>query len=267
LTFVLLSTVSFAQKGKQEMFTVYYDAKQNEISEEEWNELNDSVTSYGVASKQGKITYLEKYKTLNNKLISKGSYSDKLRTVKTGTWFYYDNDTLTEEANYAKGLLEGLSTCYYRSGKVHFLTNYQRGKLHGSLKSFYESGMLKREDFYTSGNFDSGKCFDDHGNEMVYYDLDTPAQFPGGNDAMNLYLKENIKYGICQNPDSAPVKVVIRFVVTEDGKISNARAVKSGGVCFDELALKVVKEMPDWVPGTYDGDPLNQWFNLPVTFK
>lgn len=229
------------------------------------NRLSDTTGTYKVRFKKDELYVEEVYNTLGNELLSKGQYQNKSRTIKTGTWFQYLNDTLLEENNYVDGKLDGLCTSYYRSGKVHYKIHYRAGEKDGSFKSFFENDSLKREDIYSSGELIKGNCFNDKGYEVPYYDFSTPAEFEGGESALTTYLQSKLsRYSPKHSSD--PIKVIVRFVITEDGDITNVKITQSAGDFYDGIAMDVVKEMPKWIPGTHDGEPCNQWFNLPIRF-
>jgi len=92
-------------------------------------------------------------------------------------------------------------------------------------------------------------------------------EFPGGDTALYRFLAENIHY-----PDSAKTagiqgRVFITFVVNTDGSISDARVLRGIGGGCDEEALRVVKSMPNWIPGKQRGKPVRVQYNLPIKFS
>ncbi|MEO6832455.1 MAG: energy transducer TonB [Chitinophagaceae bacterium] len=74
-------------------------------------------------------------------------------------------------------------------------------------------------------------------------------------------------------PDSAKVhneegRSVVQFVVDETGEIQNVEVVKSSDYALlDEEAMRIVKSMPKWTPGTQDGKKVKVYYTLPITFK
>ncbi|MCB0705030.1 MAG: TonB family protein [Saprospiraceae bacterium] len=61
--------------------------------------------------------------------------------------------------------------------------------------------------------------------------------------------------------------VVVQFIVEKDGSITNAKVVRDiGGGCGRE-ALRVVKQMPRWIPGMQQGRAVRVQFSLPVRFE
>ena len=58
------------------------------------------------------------------------------------------------------------------------------------------------------------------------------------------------------------------FVVNKTGKLENIRIIKSSkDILLDKEAMRVVKKMPDWAPGTYNGKKVKVPFAIPINFK
>jgi TonB family protein len=102
---------------------------------------------------------------------------------------------------------------------------------------------------------------------QLFLVVEQMPEFPGGEEALYRFLNENIHY-----PDSAKTagiqgRVFITFVVNTDGSISDVRILRGIGGGCDEEALRVVKSMPNWIPGTQHGKPVRVQYNLPVKFS
>lgn len=61
-------------------------------------------------------------------------------------------------------------------------------------------------------------------------------------------------------------KVFVSFVIDTAGCISDITVLKSLGYGCDDEAIRVVKAMPRWIPGTQSGRPIPVKYNLPVLF-
>jgi len=92
-------------------------------------------------------------------------------------------------------------------------------------------------------------------------------QFPGGTQALMSYLSRNIRYNSTAIEFRITGKVYISFVVLPNGKIDDVRVVKGLGFGLDEEAVRVVKSMPRWLPGTQNGLPVAVVYNLPIQFS
>ncbi len=92
-------------------------------------------------------------------------------------------------------------------------------------------------------------------------------QFPGGNDSMWSFFSKNIQYPPQAKENGIQGKVVVQFVVNEDGSLSDVKVLRDiGEGCADEV-LRVLKMMPKWSPGIQFEKPVAVRFNLPVAFK
>ena len=102
--------------------------------------------------------------------------------------------------------------------------------------------------------------------DRIYCDFPyTYPSFPGGQEALLQFLKENVQW-----PDTeADVlgRVIVSFVVETDGSLSGIKVVKSLDPLFDKEALRVVKSMPKWIPGTQNGQPVRIRYTIPVIFR
>jgi TonB family protein len=108
----------------------------------------------------------------------------------------------------------------------------------------------------------------------VYQIVEEMPRFPGDEKALMEYLKSNLQMPEKYKGDDAEFRLAeyrtfIRFVVTEDGSISDVNLIKKteGFKDLDDEALRVVKAMPKWEPGKMGGKPVKVYFHLPVVFK
>ncbi|MEZ5009131.1 MAG: energy transducer TonB [Chitinophagales bacterium] len=81
------------------------------------------------------------------------------------------------------------------------------------------------------------------------------------------YLSKNLNYPYKAVSSKTEGTVVIQFVISKDGSIQDAEIVKDIGDGCGAEALKLVNEMPDWVPGRQRGVPVNVRYTLPVKFQ
>ncbi len=97
--------------------------------------------------------------------------------------------------------------------------------------------------------------------------VEQKPEFPGGEAAMYKWLRDNIVYPSAASEEGVQGRVVVEFVVGKDGSITNVRVVRPRHPALDKEALRVVKAMPNWVPGRNNGQPVKVTYTLPVTFK
>lgn len=102
---------------------------------------------------------------------------------------------------------------------------------------------------------------------VVYDVTETMPQFPGGQGVMMKYLAANIKYPASAVKAKKQGRVIVSFVIQKDGSVTNARIVRSVDSELDAEALRIVKAMPNWTPGTQDGKLVNVRYTIPVVFS
>ena len=101
----------------------------------------------------------------------------------------------------------------------------------------------------------------------VFYSVETQSEFPGGMAELMKYLQKNTRYPKVCKEQGLQGRVIVQFVVNTDSTISDVKVVKPVNPHFDEEALRVVKAMPKWKPGTQRGKPVRVRFTLPITFR
>jgi TonB family protein len=96
----------------------------------------------------------------------------------------------------------------------------------------------------------------------IFTYVEQMPEFPNG--GLNDYLASNLHHV----PGDSSCRVVVKFVVQEDGSITDAIVVRgSGTAACDEEALRVVRSMPKWKPGKQNGKAVPVNFTLPVQFR
>lgn len=98
----------------------------------------------------------------------------------------------------------------------------------------------------------------------IYAHVEQQPEFPGDTEALLAFLDATLQYPIDVDAEG---KVILRFIVTKDGTIDQAKVVRGVHPLLDAEALRVVKLMPKWIPGKQRGKPVPVWFTLPVAFK
>ena len=101
----------------------------------------------------------------------------------------------------------------------------------------------------------------------VYDVVDKMPEFPGGMTGLMQYLSKNIRYPAEAQTKGIQGRVTVAVIINTEGKAVNASIVRSVDPSLDAEALRVASTMPDWVPGTKDGKPVNVKYTFPVTFR
>jgi protein TonB len=104
-------------------------------------------------------------------------------------------------------------------------------------------------------------------DDETFYVVEEMPSFPGGKAALKKYIYSKLDY-----PESAKKKgisgeVLVQFLVTVQGKLEDIQVIRSSYKGFDQPALDVFSNMPDWSPGVQRGKPVKVKVIVPVKFK
>lgn len=121
-------------------------------------------------------------------------------------------------------------------------------------------------------SFGSGHYLNQDNNSLpttdsVYAVVDKEPEFPGGNEAKFKFLAEKLSYPAEAKEANKQGRVIVQFVVTETGKVTNVKVVKSISASLDKEAIRIVSLFPDWTPGELNGKKVSCYQLVPVTFK
>lgn len=100
----------------------------------------------------------------------------------------------------------------------------------------------------------------------VFVVVEEMPSFPGGNESLMKFMKDNIRYPEQAKNNNITGMVVLRFVVSYIGTVDNVQVLKSVDPLLDAEAVRVVKMLPAWQPGKQGGKQVNVWYTIPVTF-
>ncbi|MDE6022337.1 MAG: TonB family protein [Muribaculaceae bacterium] len=104
-------------------------------------------------------------------------------------------------------------------------------------------------------------------NKNIYVAVDEMAEFPGGMPELMKYLAMNIRYPKEAHDENIQGRVVIKFIINEDGSVSDATVIKGVSKELDEEATRVVMSMPKWTPGKAGGKAVASYYTIPISFK
>jgi len=88
-----------------------------------------------------------------------------------------------------------------------------------------------------------------------------------GFDSLHAYFNRNLNYPEVLLNQKIEGKVVIDFVITREGKVGDVSVVQSLHPVLDSIAVTCVRQMPDWIPATRNGQAINSKHSIPLTFN
>ena len=100
--------------------------------------------------------------------------------------------------------------------------------------------------------------------KKVYEHIENMPTFNGN---LNQWLLQNMKYPVEAMNKKEQGKVIVQFIVSENGEVSEPKIIRSVSPALDKEACRVVLAMPKWNPGKLKGKPVAVRYMLPITFR
>lgn len=101
------------------------------------------------------------------------------------------------------------------------------------------------------------------------FDVSEKAEFPGGEEALQRFIAENISYPSMALENDQQGTVNVMFVVDKSGKVKNIQILGSKkGFGLEDEAIRVIKATSGkWKPAKQRDKPVNMRFRIPVKFQ
>jgi len=100
---------------------------------------------------------------------------------------------------------------------------------------------------------------------IVFNIPDTMPQFEGGEQELMKFISSNLKYPATN--DCIQGRVILKFIIREDGNISDIQVIRSLEKNFDKEAVRVIESMPKWIPAKHSGKEVACYYVIPIYFR
>jgi protein TonB len=101
----------------------------------------------------------------------------------------------------------------------------------------------------------------------VFQYVEDMATFPGGSKALMQYIANNIRYPAIARDNHIQGTVVLKLIIEADGSISEVELLRGIGGGCDREAIRLVKNMPKWIPAQQNDRNVRVQVILPIRFK
>jgi len=103
-------------------------------------------------------------------------------------------------------------------------------------------------------------------NYVYAFSEDMP-EYPGGMEALYKFINDNIIYPQIAIENGWGGRVPCEFVVNADGTVTDVKVSRSLNTYLDKEAIRVLKMLPNFIPGKQRGKPVRVKFSMPVFFQ
>ncbi len=102
----------------------------------------------------------------------------------------------------------------------------------------------------------------------IFTKVEQEAEFPGGQGAWRRYLENNLNANAPIDGGAAPgtYTVIVKFVVSKDGTLSDITAETNNGSGMEKEAIRAIQRGPKWKPALQNGRNVNAYRRQPITF-
>jgi TonB family protein len=108
---------------------------------------------------------------------------------------------------------------------------------------------------------------DDAAKKAPVIMVEQMPQYPGGDAALRDFIAINLKYPNIALDKGIEGKVVCSFIVDATGKVSDIKVIDSVDPALDAEAVRMIGNMPKWIPGKQNGVDCAVQYALPIVFK
>lgn len=233
---------------------------------------------WGMVNKQGKVTIPVKYDKLSH-IFGRGNVPTHMAKAKQNEMFgVLDKNTgkrLTpfQYQYIATRLIEERLTVQDKAGKYGFLNKNGQQVVacqYDQVKSFSKGKALVEQNgkrFFISPSGEFLRAYDARKDAPVYLIVQEPPTPKGGKAQMEAYIEKNLQYPAQAKAKNIKGKVILRFVVEQDGQLSNIKVVKGLGNGCNEEAIRLLKASSPWNPGKQRGKTVRVRQTFLVRFK
>ena len=102
----------------------------------------------------------------------------------------------------------------------------------------------------------------------IFYVVEEMPTFNGGDPAIEFrkFIAKNLEYPESAARDSISGRVIVQFVINQEGKLVDPVIVRSASPALDKEGIRVVSESPLWTPGQQRGKKVEVIFTFPINF-
>mgnify|MGYP001151402291 FL=1 len=106
--------------------------------------------------------------------------------------------------------------------------------------------------------------------KLIKSDINTTsiidARFPGGEETLYDFLIYNIRYPYILAHTEMEGDVDVKFKIDSTGSIKDVQIIRGFDPLADDEVLRVIKEMPDWIPAESGNEAIESEQRLNIRF-
>ena len=101
----------------------------------------------------------------------------------------------------------------------------------------------------------------------IYNNVEVMPSYPGDMTECYMFVARQMHYPEEAEEKGIEGRVLIRFVVEKDGRLTNFEVIESPDPLLSDEALRVLKQMPKWIPAKNKGKDVRCRYSMPILFR
>ena len=101
----------------------------------------------------------------------------------------------------------------------------------------------------------------------IYNNVEVMPSYPGDMTECYMFVARQMHYPEEAEEKGIEGRVLIRFVVEKDGRLTNFEVIESPDPLLSNEALRVLKQMPKWIPAKNKGKDVRCRYSMPILFR
>ncbi len=179
---------------------------------------------------------------------------------------------LVESSNYKKGVKSGTYIRYSPLQTALIQGEYVDDMKDGTWITFDIEGNLNGLEIYKNDNLINSRKLDikiqsKMGEEGILANTEVSPEFPGGIEAWQKFIAQNLTYPLEAKRSGAQGEVWTKFIVTKEGSIIFPKIIESPDLALSKEALRIVSLSPNWIPGKINGTPVDAELKFRLVFR
>lgn len=164
------------------------------------------------------------------------------------------------------GISAGLATLTACSSSTR---NFLRPDVRGKMPAHdYVDSTLQKEGETETGHKSMVVRTDSLSEGILLGEVvEQTPMFPGGEKKLKEFIDNNLRYPEASAKAAVQGRVIVQFMIEEDGTVSNPEVVESLDPLLDKEALRIIGLMPKWRPAKIDGKAIDTKYSVPINFK
>ena len=207
-------------------------------------------------------------------IVQKQCYDDNNALVEKRIYKYdAEGNNIEEVVHNCNGEVVGnVVAMYDANGNVLERTEY-KSMYNGN--AIVPTSSMKFNIVYTGeegdltfADFDVDNEEEQIDDEQVFVKVERMPSFAGGDlNTFRQWFGSEFKYPAIAAENGIQGRLIVKFVVEKDGRLTNIEFLQSPDPVFNEEVLRVLRKSPKWTPGYQQGKPCRVSYVLPIDIR